>query len=138
DLSRAYDAEQRLSSIIGYFAGLAVFISCLGLFGLIALAAQQRTKEIGIRKVLGASISQIVVLLSKDFLRLVLLSILIAGPIAWYFMDKWLQAFAYRIDIAWWMYAAAGLAALTIAFATVGFHSVKAAVVNPSKSLKSE
>lgn len=110
----------------------------LGLFGLTAYTAEQRTKEIGIRKVLGASVASIVSLLSKDFLKLVFFAILIASPLAWYAMNRWLQDFAYKIDIEWWMFATAGLLALTIALLTVSFQSIKAALMNPVKSLRSE
>ena len=123
---------------MGLAGGLAIFLACLGLFGLAALAAVNRTKEIGIRKVLGASVASVTSLLAKDFLKLVMAAIVIACPLAWFFMQKWLSNFAYRIDIQWWMFAAAGLAAVTIAFLTVGFQSVKAALANPVKSLRSE
>jgi putative ABC transport system permease protein len=108
------------------------------LLGLITFTAERRTKEIGIRKVLGASVAGITGLLAKDFLKLVLVAILIASPLAFYFMKKWLSDFAYRIEMEWWMFAGAGLAAVAIAFLTVGFQSVKAALVNPVKSLRSE
>ncbi len=111
---------------------------CLGLFALAALAAERRTKEIGIRKVLGASVAGITALLTKDFLKLVVIAIVIASPIAYYFMQRWLSDFAYRIDIQGWMFAAAGLTAILIAFLTVGFQSVKAALANPVQSLRSE
>ncbi len=135
---KMYRAEQRVGRLAGIFAVLAVLISCLGLFGLAAYTAERRTKEIGIRKVLGASIANITGLLAKDFLKLVLLAIVIASPIAWYVMNQWLSDFAYRIEISWWMFAAAGALALLIAFLTVGFQSVKAALANPARSLKSE
>jgi len=110
----------------------------MGLFGLVAFTAEQRTKEIGVRKVLGASLSSIVALLSGDFLKLILIALVIASPVAFFFMNKWLANFAYRIDIQWWMFAAAGAAAVAIAFLTVSFQSVKAALANPVKSLRSE
>jgi putative ABC transport system permease protein len=110
----------------------------MGLFGLAAFTIEQRTKEIGIRKVLGASISSINGLLSKDFLKLVLLSIFIASPIAWYVMHNWLQGFAYRISIQWWMFAGAGLLAVIVAVITISYHAIKAAIVNPVDSLRSE
>jgi putative ABC transport system permease protein len=110
----------------------------LGLFGLTAYAVQRRVKEIGVRKVLGASVAGVTALLAKDFLKLVVIAIGIASPIAYYFMQKWLSDFAYRIDIQWWMFAAAGAAAVLIAFLTVGFQSVRAALANPVKSLRSE
>jgi putative ABC transport system permease protein len=137
-LNTFYKAEQRWSKVVTFAGGLSMFLACLGLFGLAALAAVNRTKEIGIRKVLGASIAGITGLLAKDFLKLVILSIIIASPIAYYFMQQWLADFAYRIDIQAWMFVAAGFAAVLIAFLTVGFQSVKAALANPVKSLRSE
>ncbi|MBI1227230.1 MAG: FtsX-like permease family protein [Bacteroidetes bacterium] len=133
-----YKAEERLYGLFRLFAGLAMLISCLGLWGLATFAARQRTKEIGIRKVLGASVSGIVGMLSKEFLTLVILSLVIAVPLAWFGMNKWLQDFAYRVDIHWWVFALAGLVAVGIAFLTVSFQSVKAAMTNPVKSLRSE
>ncbi|MFD2935910.1 ABC transporter permease [Spirosoma flavum] len=133
-----YRAEQRIGTIALTFAVLAIMIACLGLFGLVTFMAEQRTKEIGVRKVLGASVTSIVTLLSKDFLKLVFIAILIASPIAWFAMNRWLQDFAYKIDIEWWMFALAGLLAVGIALLTVGFQSIKAALMNPVKSLKSE
>jgi putative ABC transport system permease protein len=124
--------------VFGLFAALAIAISCLGLLGLTAFNVRRRTKEIGIRKVLGASVAGITGLLAKDFLKLVLVAIVIASPIAWYFMQKWLADFAYRIEIQVWMFVAAGLAAVGIAFLTVGFQAAKAALANPVKSLRSE
>jgi putative ABC transport system permease protein len=110
----------------------------MGLFGLVAFTTQRRTKEIGIRKVLGASVTQIVQLLSKDFLRLVILGIVIASPIAYWAMNKWLQDFAYRVDISWWIFALAGIVAIVIALLTVSYQSIKAALANPVKSLRTE
>ncbi|MBD2702334.1 ABC transporter permease [Spirosoma sp. BT702] len=133
-----YQSEQRISRLVSIFAGLAVLIACLGLFGLAALTTHQRTKEIGVRKVLGASVASIVALLSKDFMKPVLIAILIASPVAWYAMDQWLQDFAYRINIAWWVFAIAGALSVGIALLTVSFQSVKAALANPIKSLRSE
>jgi putative ABC transport system permease protein len=138
DLAALYASELQAQRIFGLFALLAVFIACIGLLGLATHTAQQRVKEIGIRKVLGASVASVVGLLSRDFLKLVLIAILIASPIAYYFMQRWLSDFAYRIDIQWWMFAAAGAAALLIAFLTVGFQSVRAALANPVESLRSE
>ena len=132
------ESERKLSLIFTIFAGLAIFIACLGLLGLVAFAAQQRTKEIGIRKVMGASVSQIMLLLSKDFAKLVLIAILIATPIAWYGMHHWLQDFAYRITINPFIFVVAGLIALAITLATVSFLTRKAATTNPVKSLRSE
>jgi putative ABC transport system permease protein len=120
------------------FSCIAIFIACLGLFGLSAFTITQRVKEIGVRKVLGASVPQIVIELSKDFLKLVLIATIIAFPIAWYSMSKWLLDFAFRINISWWMFLIAGVIALLIAFATISFQSIKAALANPVKSLRSE
>ncbi len=136
--SRMYEAEQRVGKIAGVFGLLSILVSCLGLFGLAAFTTEQRTKEIGIRKVLGASIAGITGLLAKDFLKLVLIAILIASPIAYHFMNLWLADFAYRIDIPWWMFVLAALLAVGIAFLTVSFQSVRAALANPIKSLRSE
>jgi putative ABC transport system permease protein len=135
---RLYENEQRQSRAFIGFALLAIFIACLGLFGLTAFVARQRTKEIGIRKVLGASTSGIVGMLSKDFLKPVLIALLIASPVAYYFMDKWLQDFAYRIHIDGWVFVLAGAVATLVAFATVSFQSVRAALANPVDSLRSE
>ncbi|TAE26195.1 MAG: FtsX-like permease family protein [Cytophagales bacterium] len=133
-----YRSEQRVGQLFGIFAGLTILISCLGLFGLAMFTAQQRTKEIGVRKVLGASVTGIVALLLKDYLKLVLIALVLVSPIAWYTMNQWLQDFAYRIDIDWWVFALAGLLAVGIALLTVSFQSIKAALVNPVKSLRSE
>ena len=138
ELDAQYQSEQKMGQIVLYFAGLAIFISCLGLFGLASFMAEARTKEIGVRKVLGASVGSIVTLLSKDFLKLVLIAIAIASPIAYYAMNKWLQDFAYKVDIEWWVFALAGLLAVGIALLTVSFQSMKAALMNPVKSLRSE
>ncbi|MEL6923080.1 MAG: FtsX-like permease family protein, partial [Bacteroidota bacterium] len=136
--NQMYRQEQRISSIISLFSGLSIFIACLGLFGLAAFSTERRTKEIGVRKVLGASVVNLVALLSKDFLRLVAISLLIAIPLAWYAMNNWLADFAYRTDIKWWTFALAGAGALLIAFLTVSFQSIKAALMNPVKSLRSD
>ncbi len=133
-----YSSEQRTASIVLVFSGLAIFIACLGLFGLAAFVAEQRTKEIGVRKVLGASVVNIVGLLSGNFLRLVLLSILIAVPIAWWMMNRWLQDFAYRTTISWWVFVLAGFIAIMIALITVSSQAVRAALTNPVKSLRTE
>ncbi|RIV17251.1 ABC transporter permease [Fibrisoma montanum] len=138
DFQKNYQAEARTSRIVTTFTIISILISCLGLFGLAAFAAQQRTKEIGVRKVLGASVTNIVMLLAKDFLKLVLIAILIASPIAWWAMNKWLQGFAYKIDIPLWVFLVAGGLAVLIAFATVSFQSIRAALMNPVKSLRSE
>lgn len=135
---RQYRAEERFGTLFLYFSGLAIFIACLGLLGLTAYTTVQRTKEIGVRKVLGASVPSIIILLSKDFLKLVLIAVVIASPLAWYAMSQWLNDFAYKIDIAWWMFAVAGLLAVGIALLTVSVQSIKAALMNPVKSLRSE
>jgi putative ABC transport system permease protein len=133
-----YTGEQTEGKLFNYFAAIAIFISCLGLLGLAAYTAQVRTREIGIRKVLGASVSRVVSLLAKDFVKLVFIAIAIATPLAWFAMHKWLQAYAYRVSIGWWVFVLAGLIAVVIAFITISFQSVKAAVANPVKSLRSE
>jgi putative ABC transport system permease protein len=138
DFNHIYDAEQRIGSIFINFAVLAIFIACLGLFGLVTYAAEQRSREIGIRKVLGASVNNIVGLLSKDLLGLVVIAGLIAFPLAAWAMHRWLQDFAYRINISWWVFGVAGLLALIIALATVSIQAFRAALANPVKSLKSE
>ncbi len=135
---RIYRAEQRTGQLFQFFAGIAIVVCCLGLFGLAAYTAEQRTKEIGVRKVLGASVVSIVTLLSKDFLKLVLIAIVIASPVAWWAMNQWLRDFSYRIDIAWWVFALSGLLAIVIALLTVSFQSIRAALMNPVKSLRSE
>lgn len=136
--NRLYRAEQKAGQLFNVFALVAILISCLGLFGLATFSAERRTKEIGIRKVLGASVAGIVALLSKEFLQLVVVAIVLASPIAWYAMNEWLQDFAYRIDIAWWVFALAGLLAVGIALLTVSFQSIRAALANPVKSLRAE
>ncbi|TLV01029.1 ABC transporter permease [Dyadobacter luticola] len=133
-----YQADSQVSEIVGILAGLAVFISCLGLFGLASYSAERRVKEIGVRKVMGASVAGIVALLSRDFLKLVIAAILIASPIAWWAINTWLNDFAYRIDIEWWMFVAAGLLAVLVAMCTISFQSIKAALTNPVKSLRAE
>jgi putative ABC transport system permease protein len=133
-----FGAEQRVGKLAGFFTLLAIFISCLGIFGLASFVAEQRTKEIGVRKVLGASIFNCWQLLSKDFVWLVVISLLIATPVGWYFMNGWLQNFEYRATISWWVFAVAGAGALTITLITVSFQSIKAAMMNPVKSLRTE
>jgi putative ABC transport system permease protein len=133
-----YQSEITLGNIINSFTLMAILISSLGLFGLASFSAEQRSKEIGIRKVLGASVSGIVQLLSKDFLKLVAISFIIATPIAWWAMHKWLAGFAYQTPVSWWMFALAGLIAIFIAMFTVSFQAIRAAIANPTKSLKSE
>ena len=136
--ARQYKSEMNFKTIFFYITFIAIFIACLGLFGLSSFIMEQKTKEIGIRKVLGASVSGIVRLLSKDFVILIIIATLIAFPVAWWAMNKWLQDFVYRISIGWWVFIAAGLAALLIAFITISFQSIKAAVANPVKSLRTE
>lgn len=136
--ANTYRAEQNTGLILGLFSGLTIFIACLGLFGLAMFTAEQRQKEIGVRKVLGASVMSVVALLSADFLKLVGIALVLAIPIAWYAMSVWLQDFAYRIELDWWLFALAGILAIVIALATVSAQSIKAALVNPIRSLKSE
>jgi ABC-type antimicrobial peptide transport system permease subunit len=133
-----FQLEQLIGKLAAIFAGLAIFISCLGLFGLAAYIAEQRTKEIGIRKVLGASVSQVWLLLSKDFIVLVFISCLIASPIAFYYLQDWLQKYEYRIHIGPWVFVAAALAAIVITILTISFQAIKAALANPVRSLRSE
>ena len=136
--AKLYRSEMNFKTIFFYITFIAIFIACLGLFGLSSFITEQRTKEIGIRKVLGASVSGIVGMLSRDFVKLVLIAALIAFPIAWWVMNKWLQDFVYRVDIGWWVFAAAGFIALLIAFITISSQAIKAAVANPVKSLRNE
>ncbi|QMW06645.1 ABC transporter permease [Spirosoma foliorum] len=138
EYTKKFAAEERIGKLASIFAILAIFISCLGLFGLSSFMAEQRIKEIGVRKVLGATIPNIVSLLSRDFLVLVFIAFLVASPVAWYSMDKFLQAYKYRINIEWWVFALTGALALSIALVTVSFQSIKAALMNPVKSLRSE
>jgi len=138
NFDRLYKAEDRQKTLFTTFACIAIFIACLGLFGLSAFAISQRIKEIGIRKVLGADVGTIVTLLSKDFLKLVVIAALFAFPVAWYFMNKWLQDFAYRIAMPWWIFIIAGIVAAVIALVTISFQAIKAAVANPVKSLRTE
>ena len=133
-----YNQEQKLGNVFVASASVAVLIACMGLFGLAAFSARQRVKEIGIRKVLGAGVADIAKLLSKDFITLVITAIIIASPIAWWAMNKWLQTFAYRTEISWWVFVAAGILAIIIALVTVSFQAVKAALANPVKSLRAE
>jgi putative ABC transport system permease protein len=136
--NRQYENERKFGKLFTTFAILAIIIGCLGLFGLSAYTASQRIKEIGIRKVLGASVGSITTMLSKEFMKLVLISILIACPVAWWIMDRWLQEFAYRIDIRWWIFGLAGFIAFVIALLTVSAQAIKAAMSNPVKSLRTE
>jgi ABC-type antimicrobial peptide transport system permease subunit len=138
EIANRYKAEYTVSKLSRYFAFLAIFISCLGLFGLATFTAEQKTKEIGIRKVLGASVTGIVGMLSKDFLKLVIIAAVIAFPVAWWAMHRWLNDFAYRVNIGWWVFVMAGIVALLIALLTISFQSIKAAIANPVKSLRTE
>ncbi|HVU99638.1 MAG TPA: ABC transporter permease [Puia sp.] len=138
DFQYNYEKDQRTSGIIRYFTVVTILIACLGLFGLSVFSAEQRTREIGIRKVLGASVSNITLLLSRDFLGLVCIAILIASPLAWYGMNQWLQGFAYRITIGWWLFPLSGLIAIGIAWLTVSYQAIRTAFTNPVKALRSE
>ncbi len=138
DLERLYLAEQQMGKLFNIFALVSIFVSSLGLFGLAAFTAQKRVKEIGIRKILGATESSIVAMLSKDFLKLVFVSLLIAFPVAWWMMNQWLQNYVYRIHLSWWMFVAAGVLAIVIAFATISIQAIKAAIANPVKSLRTD
>jgi putative ABC transport system permease protein len=138
EYARKFDDEKRTGILTALFAGLTIFISCLGLFGLAAYMAQNRIKEIGVRKVLGASVTSITTLLSKDFLKLVIIALLIASPIAGFTMYKWLQNYPYRVNLEWWVFALAGMSAISIAILTVSFQAIKAAMSNPVKNLRTE
>jgi putative ABC transport system permease protein len=138
EYDKKFQDEKQTGTLSGLFAGLTIFISCLGLLGLATYVAQSRIKEIGVRKVLGASVPGIVALLSTDFLKLVLISFLIASPVAWFMMNHWLASYSYRVDISWWVFAVAGCMSVAIAFITVSFHAIKAAIANPVKSLRTE
>jgi ABC-type antimicrobial peptide transport system permease subunit len=138
DFDAMFSSETLIGELAGVFSMLAIFISCLGLFGLAAYTAERRTKEIGIRKVLGASVPDLTGLLAKEFILLVTFSCVIAFPFAWWFMNNWLRNYAYRITINWSVFALSGLIALLIALITVSFQAIKAAVANPVKSLRSE
>ena len=138
NINAQYKAQENLSRLVRYFAVIAIFISCTGLFGLASFMAAQRTREIGIRKVLGATVSSLVALLYRDFLRLVVLALLIAAPLSWWAMDRWLHDFAYRTNLSWWIFAAAGVLAVTVSLITVGIQGFRAARVSPVKSLRNE
>ena len=138
DIARYYKAEQDISVLLKWATGISVFISCLGLLGLVIYTTTQRTKEIGVRKVLGASVIQIVAMISKDFILLVILAFLIAAPVAGIFMHKWLGNFAYRTPIDWWIFFLGGSLMLLIALLTLAFQTIKAAITNPVKSLRTE
>lgn len=137
-INRTYESEEKVGRLLGIFASLTIFVACLGVFGLARFTAEQRSKEIGIRKVLGSTITGIVSLLSKDFLKLVIVAFIIASPIAWLIMNTWLQDFAYRIDISWWFFALAAVLSILITIITISFQAIKAALANPVKSLRSE
>ena len=138
EYEKLYNNEMVVAKLTNAFAGIAISISCLGLLGLIMFSAEQRTKEIGIRKVLGATVSNIVGLLSMDFLKLVIISFVIAAPVAGYFMNMWLQGFAFKTDLSWWIFAVAGIAALLVAFLTISVQAIQSAIANPVDSLKAE
>lgn len=138
NFEQMYNAEDKLKSLLTIFTSIAILIGCLGLFGLAAYAAERRRKEVGIRKVLGASVQGVVLLLSKDFLKLVMLSLIIASPVAWYFMNKWLQDFAYRVDIGWGVFTSAAVSVICIAMITVSFQAIRAATANPARSVRAE
>jgi putative ABC transport system permease protein len=138
EYAKKFDDTRRTATLTGLFAGLTIFISCLGLFGLAAFMAGNRIKEIGVRKVLGASVANITALLSKEFLWLMAISILIASPVAWYAMHQWLAGYAYRINIQWWVFATTALLSLLIALATVSYQAIRAAIANPIRSLRTE
>ena len=138
EFEKLYRADHKTAVLVWFFSGIAIFLSCLGLFALAAFTAERRTKEIGVRKVLGASVAGIVSLLSKEFIMLVIISLIIATPVAWWSLTKWLQEFAYRIDISFIFFIAAGIITLIIALATVSVHAIKAAISNPIKSLRTE
>jgi ABC-type antimicrobial peptide transport system permease subunit len=133
-----YKQENQLSQLYKIFAGIAIFLSCLGLYGLASFMAVQRIKEVGVRKVLGATAANIVYLFSKEFIILIAIAFAIATPLAWYSMHQWLQDYAYRIDISWWIFLVGGIAAIVIALATISFQAIKAAIANPVKSLRTE
>jgi ABC-type antimicrobial peptide transport system permease subunit len=138
EYARKFGNEERIGKLASFFAILAIFISCLGLFGMASFMAERRTKEIGVRKVMGASVFNLWKLLSRDFVVLVFISLLIAMPTAWYFMHNWLQNYQYRSEISWWIFAVAGAGILIITLLTVSFQSIKAALMNPVKSLRAE
>jgi putative ABC transport system permease protein len=138
DFQKNYAADERLSVLIRYFTGMAILISCLGLFGLASFSAEQRIREIGIRKVLGANIGGIVLMLTRDFLKLVVIAMLIASPVAWLIMHRWLQDFAYQTPISWVVFLITFVATMAITMATISYHAIRAGMSNPVKSLKTE
>ena len=138
NIDRWYKDEQMMANLFSIAAGIAIILSCMGLFGIASIIIRQRVKEIGVRKVLGASVSGIVALVSKEFIKPVIIAFLIAVPIGWWAMNKWLQNYAYRVNVQWWVFAIAGIAAVLITICTVSFQSIKAAIANPVKSLRTE
>jgi putative ABC transport system permease protein len=138
EYNKKFFDEERIGKLATFFAALAIFISCLGLFGLASFVAEQRTKEIGLRKVLGATVIDLWSLLSREFLLLVIISLCIAMPTAYYFMSRWLLNYEYKAPISWWIFASAGLGALIITLLTISFHGIRAAMANPVKSLRTE
>jgi putative ABC transport system permease protein len=138
DFQHQYAKEEKFKTLFSIAAALSIFIASMGLLGLAIYTAEKRVKEIGVRKVLGAGVTSIVKMLSIDFLKLVIIAVIIALPIAWLVMNKWLQDFAYRANISWWLFVIAGLAAILIALLTVSFQAIKAALTNPVESLRSE
>ncbi len=138
NIAEQYLTESRAQKVFNVLSGISLFIACLGLFGLSVFMAERRTKEVGVRKVLGASVAGITGLLAKDFLKLVLLAIVIASPVAWWLMQYWLADFAYRVEIRWWVFVLAGGIAIGVALLTVSFKSLKVALMNPVRSLRSE
>ena len=138
EYAKKFATEERIGTLASSFAFLAIFISCLGLFGMASFMAEQRIKEIGVRKVLGATVFGLWRLMSRDFVALVVIALLIATPAAWYFMHGWLQNYQYRAELSWWIFAVTALGAITITLLTVSYQSIKAALANPVKSLKSE
>lgn len=133
-----YESEARWKNIVLFGAALTIFVSCIGLFGLSVLSAEKRTKEIGIRKVLGASVGHVVTILSRDFLKLVAIALLLAIPAAWIVASKWLENYPYRVSMSWWMFALAGVLVILVAVCTISFNALKAAIANPVSSLRSE
>jgi ABC-type antimicrobial peptide transport system permease subunit len=138
EYARKFTAEEKIGNLAGFFAVFAIFISCLGLFGLSSYVAEQRTKEIGVRKVLGASVMNVWQLLSKEFVVLTLISFFIAIPVAWYFMSNWLQNYVYRTDMSWWIFVITAIGSLIITLLTISFQAIKAGLMNPVKSLRTE
>ena len=138
EYAKKFAAEEKIGKLTRFFSCLAIFISCLGLFGMAMFMAEQRTKEIGVRKILGATVFDLWRLLSKEFTVLVIISLFIAAPLAYYFMRNWLQNYQYRVELSWWIFAAAGMGALVITLLTVSFQSIKTALMNPVKSLRNE